>query len=76
SVVIVDDPERGKVVLQFPSPLPAQIRRWVKICGFTSCGDGATFWRFRTFRRDENIGLQSARLCVNELERMGWKEAA
>ena len=76
SVVIVDDAGRGKVVLQFPKPLPAQLKRWVRICGFTGCGDGATFWRFRTFRRDENVALETARLCVRELERMGWKEAA
>jgi hypothetical protein len=76
AVVIVDDAERGKVVLQFPRPLPVQIRRWVRICGFTGCGDGATFWRMRTFRRDENIALETARLCVGELDRMGWKEAA
>ncbi len=76
SVVIVDDAERGKVVLQFPHALTAQIKRWVRICGFTGCGDGATFWRARTFRRDENIALETARLCVGELGRMGWKEAA
>ena len=76
SVVIMDDSERGKVVLQFPKPLTAQIRRWVKTCGFTNCGDGVTFWRFRTFRRDENVALETARLCVRELGRMGWKEAA
>jgi len=76
SVVIVDDAERGKVVLQFPKPLSVQLKRWVRICGFTGCGDGATFWRMRTFRRDENIALETARLCVGELGRMGWKEAA
>ncbi len=76
AVVIVDDAEQGKVVLQFPAPLSSQLKRWVKICGFTGCGDGATFWRMRTFQRDENIGLETARLCVREMERMGWKEAA
>ena len=76
SVVIVDDPERGKVVMQFPHPVPAQIRRWVRICGFTGSGDGATFWRFRTFRRNENVALETARTCIGGLGRMGWKEAA
>ena len=76
SVVIVDDPERGKVVVQFPRPVPAQIRRWVRICGFTGSGDGATFWRFRTFRRNENVALETARTCIGGLGRMGWKEAA
>jgi hypothetical protein len=76
SVVIVDDADRGKVVLQFPRPLGAQLKRWVKICGFVGSGDGATFWRLRTFRRDENIALETARLCVAELARMGMKEAA
>ena len=61
---------------EFPKPLTAQIRRWVKTCGFTNCGDGATFWRFRTFRRNENVALETARVCVGGLERMGWKEAA
>ena len=76
SVVIVDDPERGKVVMQFPHPVPAQIRRWVRICGFTGSGDGATFWRFRTFRRNENVALETARTCIGGLGRMGWKEVA
>lgn len=76
SVVIVDDAERGKVVIQFPAPLGAQLKRWVRICGFMGSGDGATFWRMRTFRRDENIALETARLCIRELGRMGWKEAA
>ena len=58
------------------TPLGAQIKRWVRICGFMGSGDGATFWRVRTFRRDENIALETARLCVAELARMGWKEAA
>jgi hypothetical protein len=76
SVVIVDDAERGKVILQFPAPVGAQIKRWVRICGFMGSGDAATFWRLRTFRREENIALETARLCVAELARMGMKEAA
>ena len=37
SVVIVGDAERGKVLLQFPSPLSVQLKRWVRICSSTLC---------------------------------------
>ncbi len=70
--VIVDDAARGKVVLHFAKALSAQNRRWVRVCGFTSTGDGATFWRLRTFRRGENIAMGAARLCVKQMV----KEAA
>ena len=73
-IVIVDDAGRGKVILQFPRALTGQSKRWVRVCGFTSTGDGATFWRVRTFRRGENTALESARLCVREIASM--KEAA
>ena len=73
-VLIVDDAERGKVIIHFPEPHSGQALRWTKVCGFTSTGDGATFWRVRTFRRGENTALESARLCVREIASM--KEAA
>ena len=73
-ILIVDDAARGKVIIHFSSLLTTQGRRWVKVCGFNSGGDGATFWRRRTFRRGENMSLESARLCVREIA--GMKEAA
>jgi len=73
-ILIVDDATRGKVVIHFAKALTGQNKRWVKICGFTSAGDGATFWRIRTFRRGENTALESARLCVREIA--SKKEAA
>ena len=66
-IVIHDDAERGKVVIQFPKPADQSTRRWVQMCGFFGSGDGATFWRKRTFRRGENIGLGSARHCVERV---------
>ena len=75
-IVIVDDAGRGKVILQFPRALTGQSKRWVRVCGFTSTGDGTTFWRVRTFRRGENTALESARLCVREIAQMAEKEAA
>ena len=48
-IVIHDDAERGKVVVQFPERVDERTRRVLKIYGFS--GDGATYWRKRTFRR-------------------------
>jgi len=75
-ILIVDDAGRGKVIIHFSLMLTAQGKRWVKVCGFNSGGDGATFWRVRTFRRGENTSLESARLCVREIAQMAGKEAA
>jgi len=66
-IVIHDDAERGKVVIQFPKPASQETRRWVQMCGFFGSGDGATFWRKRTFRRGENMALDRARHCVSRV---------
>jgi len=66
-IVIHDDAERGKVVIQFPTPASQETRRWVQMCGFFGSGDGATFWRKRTFRRGENMALDRARHCVGRV---------
>ena len=66
-IVIHDDAGRGKVVIQFPRPASQETRRWVQMCGFFGSGDGATFWRRRTFRRGENMGLDRARHCVGRI---------
>lgn len=63
-ILILDDADRGKVVVHFAEPVDRNTRRWLQICGFSGCGDGASFWRRRTFRRGENIGLENARHCV------------
>ena len=47
-----------------------------KICGFFGRGDGATFWRRRTFRRGENIALDRARHCVEHIVEKRAKLAA
>ena len=66
-IVIHDNAERGKVVIQFPTAASQETRRWVQMCGFFGSGDGATFWRKRTFRRGDNIGLDCARHCVGRI---------
>jgi len=75
-IVIHDDAEGGKVVIRFAEPLEQRERRWLKICGFFGCGDGATFWRKRTFRRGENIALDRARHCVEHIVEKRAKLAA
>lgn len=75
-ILIVDSPERGKVILHFPERIGGQRMRWVKVCGFMSEGDGQAFWRLRTFRLGENVSLEAARLCVREIAGMAGKEAA
>lgn len=66
-IVIHDDAERGKVVVQFPEHVDERTRRVLKIYGFCGSGDGATYWRKRTFRRGENIALSTARDLVEGL---------
>ena len=75
-IVIHDDAEGGKVVIHFAAPLEQRERRWLKICGFFGRGDGATFWRRRTFRRGENIALDRARHCVEHIVEKRAKLAA
>ena len=48
-------------------PIEARERRWLKICGFNGRGDGATYWRKRTFRQGENVALECARNCVERV---------
>ena len=50
-IVILDDAERGTVVVQFPDRVYERTRRVLKIYGFSGSGDGAAYWRKRTFRR-------------------------
>lgn len=75
-IVIHDDAESGKVVIQFAEPLETRERRWLKICGFSGRGDGATYWRNRTFRRGENMALDRARHCVEHIAEDRAKLAA
>jgi len=65
--VIHDDAERGKVVVQFPERVDERTRRVLKIYGFCGSGDGATYWRRRTFRRGDNMALDRARDLVERL---------
>jgi hypothetical protein len=66
-IVIHDDAERSKVVVQFPERVDAHTRRVMKIYGFCGSGDGATYWRHRKFRRGENSALDTARHVVSRL---------
>lgn len=66
-IVIVDDAERGKVLVQFPEQVDDRTRRVLRIYGFNGSGDGATYWRHRTFRRGENMALDRARDLVERL---------
>lgn len=66
-IVIHDDADRGKVLIQFTAPVDRGTRRWLKMCGFCGSGDGATYWRRRTFRRGENLALDHARHCVERI---------
>ena len=66
-IVIHDDAERGKVVVQFPERVDERTRRVLKIYGFCGSGDGATYWRKRTFRQGENMALDRARDLVERL---------
>ena len=66
-IVIHDDAGRSKVVIQFSKPVDQGTRRWVQMCGFFGSGDGATFWRRRTFRRGENMALERAQHCVGRI---------
>ena len=66
-IVIHDDAERGKVVVQFPERVDERTRRVLKIYGFSGSGDGATYWRKRTFRQGENMALDRARALVERL---------
>jgi hypothetical protein len=75
-MVIHDDAERGKVVVQFPGRVDERTRRVLKIYGFCGSGDGATYWRKRTFRRGENMALDRARDLVERLLEQRAKLAA
>ena len=66
-IVIHDDADRGKVVIQFPERVDERTRRVLKIYGFSGSGDGATYWRKRTFRQGENMALDRARDLVERL---------
>lgn len=66
-IVIHDDADRSKVLIQLSTAADAGTRRWLKMCGFSGSGDGATYWRRRTFRRGENIALDHARHCVERI---------
>ena len=55
------------VIHQLAEPLDHRNRRWLRICGFSGCGDGVTYWRKRTFRRGENMALDRARHCVQRV---------
>lgn len=63
-IVIHDDADLGKVLIQFATPVDRGTRRWLQMCGFCGSGDGATYWRRRTFRRGGNLALDHARHCV------------
>jgi hypothetical protein len=76
-IVIEDSAERGRVVITFPTRPGDRTRRWLQICGFMSGGDGGmSYWRKRTFRRGENIALDTARHCVERIVRDAAKLAA
>jgi hypothetical protein len=66
-IVIHDDAGTGRVIIHFAEPLDARNRRWMRICGFNGSGDQMTYWRRRSFRRDENIALERARHCVQHI---------
>ena len=66
-IVIHDDAARGKVIVEFPDRVDERTRRVLRIYGFCGSGDGATFWRKRTFRRGENTALENARDLVAKL---------
>ena len=66
-LLLIDDAERTKVVIQFSTPPDLEMRKWVRICGFSADGDGVTFSRRRTFRRGANIALDQGRICVNRI---------
>ncbi len=67
SIVICDDAERRKVFIQFPSPLPPRLRRKLQMRGFYGSGDRMTYWRKRTIRHGENVGLSAARDLLESL---------
>ncbi len=67
SIVIHDDAERRKVLIQFPSPLPPHLRRKLQTRGFCGSGDRMTYWRKRTIRHGENVGLNAARDLLESL---------
>ena len=66
-MVIVDDVERAKVLVQFPDRVDERTRRVLRIYGFNGCGDGITYWRHCTICRGENIVLDNARHCVGKV---------
>ena len=66
-MVIVDDAERAKVLVQFPDRVDDRTRRVLRFYGFNGSGDGITYWRHRTFRRGENMALDRARDLVERL---------
>ena len=66
-IVIHDDAARGKVVVEFPERVDERTRRVLRIYGFCGSGDGATYWRRRTFRRGENTAMENAGDLVAKL---------
>ena len=67
-LLLIDDADRTKVVIQFSTQPDLETRKWVRICGFAAEGDGVTFSRRRTFRRGANVALEQGRICVNRIE--------
>lgn len=68
-MVIVDDAERAKMLVQFPERVDDRTLRLLRIYGFNGGGDGIIYWRHRTFRRGENMALDRARDLVERLLR-------
>ena len=66
-LLLIDDADRAKVVIQFSTQPDLETRKWVRICGFAAEGDGVTFSRRRTFRRGVNVALEQGRICVNRI---------
>ncbi len=67
-IVIVDDAERGKVLIQLPTRANRVARRLLRSSGFYGSGDGMNFWRRRIFRHGSNVALHFARSCVVEIQ--------
>jgi hypothetical protein len=67
-IVIVDDAERGKVLIQLPAHANRVARRLLRSSGFYGSGDGMNFWRRRIFRHGSNVALLFARSCVEQIQ--------
>jgi hypothetical protein len=67
-IVIEDNAERARVIVQFATRPENRVRRFLRMCGFFGGGDdGIIWWRRRTFRRGGNIALDHARYCVERI---------